>query len=463
MKTKQFLRAFGSLFFILCAVTLNAGEHPTLKERIILAAEKNGITVSDFSEGKISENPQFEIYTQKLVFYIEQPIDHTDPKTGTFKQKVVVMHCGYRNPSLLITEGYNSRGESPAYSNELSALFNTNIVEVEHRYFGNSIPFMQRDTAITFDTLNWDYMTAKNEAADLHNVVRLFKEVYKGKWIATGISKGGQTAMFYTAYYPEDMDITVPYVGPVCFAKEDGRHEPFIAGFAGTAPERESIRNFQIELLERRSVLEPMMENLVRERNYKFNRPVNEIYDYCVLEFPFAFWQWGTDPETIPDPDRSTDSEIFDYFMKISDPSYFVAQTPTTPFFVQAAKELGYYGYDTRPFKKLLTIKSARNYMDSLLLPKQEFKFDKYLYKDINSFLDTTSSKMVFVYGEYDPWSAVMPKAPVKNEKLKKREKGRNTMFLFIDPHGSHRARINTLPEEKREKAVSIIKNWIDE
>ena len=228
MKTKQFLRAFGSLFFILCAVTLNAGEHPTLKERIILAAEKNGITVSDFSEGKISENPQFEIYTQKLVFYIEQPIDHTDPKTGTFKQKVVVMHCGYRNPSLLITEGYNSRGESPAYSNELSALFNTNIVEVEHRYFGNSIPFMQRDTAITFDTLNWDYMTAKNEAADLHNVVRLFKEVYKGKWIATGISKGGQTAMFYTAYYPEDMDITVPYVGPVCFAKEDGRLQLYL-------------------------------------------------------------------------------------------------------------------------------------------------------------------------------------------------------------------------------------------
>ena len=61
MKTKQFLRAFGSLFFILCAITLNAGEHPTLKERIILAAEKNGITVSDFSEGKISENPQFSV------------------------------------------------------------------------------------------------------------------------------------------------------------------------------------------------------------------------------------------------------------------------------------------------------------------------------------------------------------------------------------------------------------------
>lgn len=462
MKSKKFLTAFLP-FFLLCALTLNAGGALTLKERIIQAAEECNLKVSDFEEGKIANRPEFERYLQKLIFYITQPADHENPSAGSFRQKVVLMHCGYENPSLLVTEGYSSRGAAPNYENELSELFNTNIVEVEHRYFGNSIPFMQQDSTITFDTLDWDYMTAKNEAADLHNVNRLLRKVYSGKWIATGISKGGQTAIFYTAYYPLDIEISVPYVGPVCFAKEDGRHEPFIASFAGSAEERERIREFQLQLLKRRSQLEPMMESYAKERNYLFTRPINEIYDYCVLEFSFAFWQWGSSTASIPDPEKASAEEIFNYFMQISDPSYFVNHTPTTPFFVQAAKELGYYGYDIRPFKRLLTIKSSKNYMDSLLLPKQEFKFEKYLYKDINRFLDTTSSKMLFVYGEFDPWSSVMPKAPVKNEKLKEKGRGRNTMYLFVEPRGSHRARIKSLPPGMREEAVSIIKKWLEE
>ena len=32
---------------------------------------------------------------------------------------------------------------------------------------------------------------------------------------------------------------------------------------------------------------------------------------------------------------------------------------------MQAAKELGYYGYDIKPFKKYLTIKSSRDYLHS--------------------------------------------------------------------------------------------------
>ena len=86
-----------------------------------------------------------------------------------------------------------------------STLFKTNMIEVEHRYFGESIPFMQDDSTITDETLNWDYMTARNEAADLHRVNQLFKKIYEGKWIATGISKGGQTAMLYRTFYPDDV------------------------------------------------------------------------------------------------------------------------------------------------------------------------------------------------------------------------------------------------------------------
>ena len=56
-----------------------------------------------------------------------------------------------------------------------------------------------------------------------------------------------------------------------------------------------------------------------------------------------------------------------------------------------------------------------------------------------------------------------MPVAPVKNEELKKKGKGRENMYLFVEPGGSHRARINTLPEQMKKEAVAILKGWLEE
>jgi PS-10 peptidase S37. len=146
-----------------------------------------------------------------------------------------------------------------------------------------------------------------------------------------------------------------------------------------------------------------------------------------VLEFPFALWQWGTNISIIPDLKKATDEELFNTLLKVSGPDYFSEEKDSSPFFVQAAKELGYYGYDTKPFKDLLSIKSSKNYLHHIFLPQSQeknIKFDKYLYKKTAKFLKKTKeAKMLFIYGEYDPWSAVMPVAPVKNEKLKREEK----------------------------------------
>lgn len=435
----------------------------TLEQKIRAAAAECGINVSDIKALKIGKHVE-NLYSEKYQVFVEQPIDHTNPALGTFKQKVVLMHTGYDNPMVLVTEGYSSRGAGANYSNELSTMFNANMIEVEHRYFKESIPFMQNDPSITDETLNWDYMTAKNEAADLHRVNQLFKKIYDGKWIATGISKGGQTAMFYTTYYPKDIDISVPYVGPLCKGQEDGRHEPFLAEFAGTDKDREILRNFQIEFLKRRDKIQPMFEELSAKEKLTYKMPMEAVYDYCVLEFPFAFWQWGYSTDIVPDPNTATDKEMFDFLVKTSGPDYFAEGGASAPFFVQAAKELGYYGYDTKPFKGLLTIKDAEGYLTKLFVPQsQTFKFDKYLYKDIKKFLATTDSKMMFIYGEFDPWSAVMPEAPVKNEALKAKGKGRQTMHLFIEPGGSHRARINTLPEDMKQEAIKILKEWLAE
>lgn len=380
-------------------------------------------------------------FKDKFVLTIEQPISHKDPSLGKFMQRVFVMHVGLDRPTVLVTEGYGAGyASNPNYREELSKLFNTNIIFVEHRYFLESTP----------ENKDWTYLTAENSAYDLHNVTMIFREIYKKKWIATGISKGGQTALIYRAFFPDDVHITVPYVAPLCRGAEDGRHEPFIANFVGTPEQRAKILSFQKEILKRRGTLQPIFDALCAEKKYEFNLPLEEIYDYSVLEFPFALWQWGSNTDEIPDL-NSDDKKVFDYWMKISSPDYFVKESSTTSFFIQAAKELGYYGYDTKPYEGLLKVKSTKNYLSKIFLPQNEkFKFSKKLSKKLEKFVATTNSNMIFIYGEYDPWSAV-----------KINEPNSSNIVVFIDPAGSHRARISTLPEESRQRVITLLDRWL--
>ncbi|NTU95391.1 MAG: aminopeptidase [Bacteroidales bacterium] len=384
------------------------------------------------------ESGQFK---DKYVLYIEQPVSHEDPSLGTFRQRVFVMHAGLDRPTVLVTEGYGaSYAANPKYREELSKLFNTNIIFVEHRYFLESTP----------KPLDWKYLTAENSACDLHNVTMIFKEIYKKKWIATGISKGGQTALIYRAFFPADVEITVPYVAPLCKDVEDGRHEPFIANFAGTPEQRAKILDFQKEILKRRASLQPKFDSLCTAKGYQFNLPNEEIYDYTVLEFSFSFWQWGSNSDAIPSV-KASDNELFSYFIKLCSPDYFIKESSTSAFFVQAGRELGYYGYDIKPFEGLLKIKSTKGYLTKLFLTEESrFKFDSKLYKKLSKFVASTDSKMIFIYGEFDPWSAVKVNEPKSNN-----------VVVVIDPKGSHRSRISTLPEENRKMVLSLIERWL--
>ena len=400
-------------------------------------------TISSITEIKPLESKEF---AEKYVTYFTQPLDHDRPELGNFRQRVIVSHVGFDRPTVIVTEGYGaSYALSPRYREELSRMFNTNMIFVEYRYFLESTP----------EPRDWQYLTAESSADDLHAVFKAFKKIYPGKWISTGISKGGQTTMLYRTSYPDDVDISVPYVGPLCYGVEDGRHEPFLRQ-VGTAEERKAIEDFQLEVLKRKATLLPRFEKHCAEKGYEFFGSVEEIYDYSVLEYSFALWQWGTPVNTIPACDADDDA-IYKHFMAISEPSYFAKGGGNESFFVQAARELGYYGYDIRPFKKYLSIKSSKGYLKKLMLPEyaMHIKFDKTLSKKITKFLKKNDPKMVFIYGEIDPWSAA---APMWLDTSKKKN-----MHMFVQPRGSHRARINTLPEDMKQEAISIIKSWLEE
>ena len=400
-------------------------------------------TIATISEIKPLEKGEF---AEKYVTYFNQPLDHQHPEKGSFRQRVVVSHIGFDRPTVIVTEGYGaSYALNPKYREELSKMFNTNMVFVEYRYFLESTP----------NPRDWQYLTAESSADDLHAVRQALKDIYPNKWIATGISKGGQTAMLYRTFYPNDVDITVPYVGPLCYGVEDGRHEPFLRQ-VGTADERRKIEDFQLEVLKRKSTLLPRFEKHCQEKKYEFNASTEEIYDYSVLEYSFAFWQWGTPVSTIP-ANNASDDEIYKHFMAISEPSYFAKGGGNESFFVQAARELGYYGYDIRPFKQYLSITSSKGYLKKLMLPDdaKEIKFDKTLSKKITKFLTKNDPKMLFVYGEIDPWSAAATTWLNTDKK--------ENVHIFVEPRGSHLARINTLPEDMKQKAISILKKWLEE
>ena len=170
-------------------------------------------------------------YDTIVEFLIEQPLDHRNPDGAHFTQRIYISHFDTASPVVMVAAGYDA---SYYYTSELAAELRCNQVMVEHRFFGKSRP----------DSLQWEYLNAWQAASDLHCIIEAFKFLYPGQWIATGISKGGQTVMYHSYYYPEDVDVRIPYVAPLNFGVEDERIYTFL-GEVGSAVDRGKIRRFQ--------------------------------------------------------------------------------------------------------------------------------------------------------------------------------------------------------------------------
>ncbi|MGN1236323.1 MAG: S28 family serine protease [Bacteroidaceae bacterium] len=383
-------------------------------------------------------------FESRYILKFTQPLDHSDPSKGTFSQRVIVMNHGQDRPTLLVTEGYGAGyAAGPHYNNELSQYFNTNIVFVEHRYFQESTP----------SPCDWQYLRERDAMADLHEVTTALKTIYPQKWISTGISKGGETCMEYRSYYPDDIDVSVPYVGPVCNALIDGRHEPFLRK-VGTAADRKTIEDFQIAVLKKKQEFMPRFKAFCDKKNLKFYAPLQDIYDYCVLEYSFSVWQWGKKITSIPKP-SAPDDVLFNELVSVVGPEYF-STTGDVSFFTQAYRELGYYGYDLKPFKPYLSIKSAKNYVRDIMLPPElrNAKFDKTTSRHITRYLKENDPRMICIYGEIDPWTAA---GVTWLEKYNKQN-----IKIYIKPNGSHSTRISNMPPSQRDEILSTLSRWLE-
>jgi hypothetical protein len=430
----RFRRLFLRIFYFVCITGLclvsNASEIKSHLSSIPGVASVEEISAPDFFE-------------EKYLIRFEQYLDINDPFAGVFEQRIFVSHKNINSPVVFITEGYSAGyGSSASHVNELSDMLNANQILVEHRFFGESVPA----------NVNYDYLTASAAADDLHRIRTAFSEVYRGKWLSTGISKGGQNSVIYRMFYPDDVSLTVAYVAPFARGLIDGRHEQYIPRI-GSGKERKAVRNFQKELLKRRDEIIPIFKNQVQASNLTFHVPVEEIYDYCVLEYSFAFWQWVGNTDRIPH-NKADNMELLSHLMAVSGPDYFSIEgiEPVFPFFYQAAKELGYYSYDIKGFEKIIGVTSTDDYFNNIFLGnKYNIEFDNTLISKLEEFIKTKANNIIFIYGEFDPWTSV------------KADIGENpNVIKIISPRGTHGIRIKSMPKQYHEQIINMLNKWAE-
>ena len=161
-------------------------------------------------------------YDQSRVvyFYFKQPIDHNNPEAGTFQQYCVLHYEHPDSITVLHTQGYSTAERKYLSQSDLSKIFNGNYLEVEHRYYKRSrIGNPEKEY---LHGQYWQYNTAAQSTADLHDIVKALKatKAFNGKWISTGVSKNGMLTALYAYYYPNDIDVYVPFCAPFCVELE---------------------------------------------------------------------------------------------------------------------------------------------------------------------------------------------------------------------------------------------------
>jgi len=422
---KKFL-LFGSVLFFLLLPGFASGGLDEFLERI----EAKNIRLLE-SESN---------YDTIMEILIEQPLDHHEPDGDKFMQRIYISHFDPASPVVFVTAGYDA---NYYYTSELAATLKCNQVMVEHRFFGKSQP----------NSPQWEYLNTWQAATDHHRIVELFKQFYTGQWIATGISKGGQTVMYHSYYYPDDVDVRVPYVAPLNFGVEDPRIYTFLEN-VGTPRVRRKVKRYQKTALKYQEKYLPAFKEFSEEKAYTYEIAggYEKAFEYCVLEYSFAFWQWGYVPGN-KIPGRNVQARQFvEHMNRVAGFDYFSDQSilKMRPFFYQAMTELGYYGFDLKEFEKYIRHVSIPTFV--FTLPEDmKVTFNPSISEEVHNYLTKEAEHFIYIYGEYDTWSATAVSG-IGNTESK----------IFYKDQGSHRTRINNMPPEQKEEVYNTLYNYLN-
>ena len=264
------------------------------------------------------------------------------------------------------------------------------------------------------------------------------------------MSKGGQTATEYKVFYPDDVDVTIPYVAPINYSRLDKRIDKHFKK-VGTAAQRKHIKDIQLYLFKNKSTVLSEWSKISAKYGFKFTDIDEEsAYDYSVLEFPFSFWQYTADATKLPDLKTTTPAAMAFYLMEIYSPFWYTdAAKSYDAANYQFYTQLGYYEYNEKPFKKYL---KNKDYPNSAFVPKDvAIVWDPSYQKKLKKCMAANPQHMLYIYGEADPWGATAANIKPGSGSLK-----------MVQAGGTHGAKIATLSADQRKIVIDTLNKWLD-
>jgi len=413
------------MLILLFAGNLVAGNGKPIRE--LLEEHLPGITIRKL-EPRDHFSAEFEIM-------LTQPLDHSNPAAGSFQQLIYLSHCDQKLPVILETEGYWAN----RYTRELTKILRANQIVVEYRFYGRSVP----------DSLIWKYLCSDQANEDLHRIVTLFGKIYRGKWVSTGVSKGGEATMIFRSTYPDDVDVSVAYVAPLNLEQEDGRCDEHILR-SGDENCRNKLFNFQRMVLENRDSILQYLDEYSKEKGYKYSIGMADALEYATLEFTFSFWQWGGECGDVPVSGTSC-RRMFDYLEDIV--GFFLYSDEGIrkfePSFYQHMSELGYYGFITSHLQDLLVAVPEPSNMQ--FAPQDaRIQYNPKYMRRVREYLDREGDRFVYIYGSLDTWTSTgyVP-SPLCDA-------------IRCDlPGGDHSTRIADFPAEKQKEIYDCLRRWL--
>ena len=374
-----------------------------------------------------------------FVLRFEQPVDHTDPGGPKFSQRVSLLHKDAGGPMVALTSGYwDYYGDSPY---ELTSLIGANQISIEHRYFGESRP----------DPADWSKLTIEQMANDEHVILEKLKTIYSGAFVTTGGSKGGMTAVYHRRFFPDDVDGTVPYVAPISYGAPDSRYVPFLDTLGPPAC-RQAVRDAALEMLtNRRAPLTARAQAQAVEEGHAYTRvPIDPAVEGAITSVEWAFWQYSGVQfcPSVP-PITATDDEMWDFLEHVSPVSdnsdERVGQFDA--YYYQAYSQLGFP--DSVPaYLEPHMMFGDPDYAGALPTAMPAYDGAAAMH-DIESFVKERGHRLLFVYGQWDPWTGGPFELGAATDSL-----------LFVQAQGTHGARLSRLASEDRSAAFAKITAW---
>lgn len=395
--------------------------------------------LNDIPGATVTELQARDHFSRLFEIFLTQPVDHQNPDGPSFQQKIYIGHVDETLPVVFETEGYS---RASFRLRDLSPMLQCNQITVEHRYNGDSKPASP----------DWQYLTIRQAADDLHKIVTHLKEIYSAGWVSSGRSKGGETAVFHRRFYPDDVDATVAFVAPLLFSADDQRFKDYLNTVGDTAC-RNKIKQFQRAVLLKADSVASFLPGWVDWINQNFGTNMTfsisskDVIKHAAMDYPFEFWSSTSHTcGTIPDTSANAET-LFFHLVEVVEILLFYTDYGTDfweGWYYQAQTEIGDFKFDNSHIDDLLhPLPVLHNFGNNLL-------FDPSIMQDVDNWVKTEGEKMIFIYGSDDPWS------------IAQFEIGNQDAIKVINPGTKHGTTVLDLSAENQALVMGKLAEWLN-